>query len=303
LDSLISAVSIIKPNDSWNGNNFSIAQIFAIECSLYFCTKAYRSSITAGVLTEEVLGSWEQRVPGSYSPTYDIDPSTLDEYETVNNHSLCGPHYGGFNRSDLQLQIPRDQADQVGLPRHANLVFNITQRASCSSTFGVDRQVFQAGTILWPGDNNQSALSALAAAVLKSARNEDIPMVFSNIANSLSTWICDSSNTLQTGDQQEWIIHIQVQWIYLILPIFTMACGLCFLLFSILETATIHLPAWKADVLPSLAHALDPNARHQLRLAIGNDDAKKASQAGVLGQLEKSKDGFELKPKYPSGRT
>jgi hypothetical protein len=81
----------------------------------------------------------------------------------------------------------------------------------------------------------------------------------------------------------------------MILPFLTTVCGCVFLLLSMLETRTTHLPIWKDGVLPTLAHALDTDGRDRLRLAVTNGEMKKLVGEEIVVKLEAVEDGFEQK--------
>lgn len=299
MDTLIAAVGIIKPGENFEGFNMNDVSVLAAECSLYFCVNAYQSKVIGGVMKESVTPLGSQRVAGSYAPVRPMDPETLAEYEIFTNHSICGPGYVGFNRSDLQLQISPDQARQAELPSDAPLIFNITQRTLCTASYTLEKQVFQGGVANWPGLVGQNALPTLVASVLNRSQSQGIPIIFDNIAQSLTTWIRDNADDSQIGYQEEWVIYIQVQWLCLIMPLCITMCGCLFLGLTIVETQHAQLPSWKAGVLPNLAHALDTDTRNQLRLAAANGVMEKVARKDIIVKLQKTNTGFELKAQQP----
>ena len=136
--------------------------------------------------------------------------------------------------------------------------------------------------------------------------SSDLAATFQGAARSLTDWMRDrSEQTAPGGTANRYVVRIRVRWDYLALPLGAVAAGCLFVLAVVLETRRLGLAPWKADVLPTLVHALDPDTRARLRLAAAADAGRKgrADGGGILRReaeativaLERADDGPQLK--------
>ncbi|ORY72145.1 uncharacterized protein BCR38DRAFT_28151 [Pseudomassariella vexata] len=300
---LLSVVGVIKADDTYRLNKtiWSKTSITATECALYFCTNAYNSSVQHGRLQETVIGTWTERVPGSFSamPGGPLGPSNFSDFESYNNDSLYS-YFGNTDRYDLQLQVPESEAQTLGLvPENATLRFNVSQDTIGSTIAFLNTNFFQTSVnpqAVWPQRGSQGFSQTPAAQAFYESTN--LTKTFEKVAQSMTKWIRDYSNATQRGVQEEWVIHIQVQWWYLACPLATVMAGCLFMLLSMLETRRLGLKPWKTDVIATLAHALDAETRAQLRFAERRGHGVRTAERMVVG-YEDSGCGLELKAKQP----
>ncbi|KAF6829860.1 hypothetical protein CPLU01_07696 [Colletotrichum plurivorum] len=251
------------------------SQVTARECALYFCANAYRSDVKQGILKEEVLGSWAERNTDSFlasSPTY---AAASKEYNAFSNYTLDYDEWD-MQRTDLQLGIPAAAYQAAtGEETKEDLRFNISQNAAGSITglfmteFARRASPLQTKQLVYPPDG--AGDQPHVAAGLGASQN--LTATFEAAAASMSKYVRDLS--LRNGDPYEgearqWVVHIQVRWGFLSLPVAALLGGCAFCVLSMAETRRLGLPAWRGSSLAGLAHGLDARAREQLREA---DDA------------------------------
>ncbi|KAK7985686.1 hypothetical protein PG988_003308 [Apiospora saccharicola] len=293
---MIVAVSLIRAEPAYvNGSkSWNDSRSTATECALYFCTNAYRSEVRSGKLHEDIVASWSNRVQGSYSPILD-DPLlyniTFEEivwnaYKEYTNYSLdTGRAYHALN--DLQLQIPRTEAESHGLPDGAPLVFNITQNTLGSILPFILSDFFQDPLVYGMSD-----LGPIISQTLYDSTN--LSATFAGAATAMSNWMRDNTNASHAGTQEEWVQHIRVRWPYVTLPVMVVLLGCSFVFLSMWETRRRRLPPWKSDVLATLTHSLDVETREQLRAAAMQVRMRERAKGMVL-TFEDTGNGLELR--------
>lgn len=306
-NTLIAAVAIIRAASVYNGSNWSDTPVRATECALSFCTSAYSARVDNGILTESVLGSWSNRDLNSYayipSHLWTMSDEKFQVYEDYNNHSLRNTAFD-FGRSDLQLRITKDEAIEKSLPPDSTLLFNISQSAVESISYSFTDQLFTAGQVTWPYPSwvtNPDArikgiLDPLIAQALGTIQTEDYPGFFENMAHTVTSFMRDYSNTTQIGAQNEWVIHIRVQWEYLILPALVIVGSCLVLLFTMLETKSRRIEPWKSDVLATFIHSIDAEIRERLKTDDIQGQARHLAKNMIVDLVDLS-DTIELKVK------
>jgi hypothetical protein len=300
LNTLIAAVGIIRSPSAYNGSNWPEEPPHAMECALYFCTKTYSSKVDRGILYESVTESRSDRDPQSYAYVPGepgaLNSSTLAALEAWNNQSLRDSPIQ-VQRTDLRLLIPKEEASKSGLPDNATLAFNISQASAETSSFAVTHQLFWDGQVTWPlMDGNGGALQPVVAQALGTRQIEDYSDLFENMAKSMTAFMRDRSSTTRIGAQTEWVIHIRVRWVYLILPLLVFVGACLVLVFTILETNHRRLQPWKSDVLATFTHSVDAEIQKRLRLAEMDGQAKYAAQSTIVSLVDTG-DFLELKVK------
>ncbi|KAI1134397.1 hypothetical protein F5Y05DRAFT_235155 [Hypoxylon sp. FL0543] len=291
LDTMITAVDILKANAGYETGQLTWGEtpVSATECALYFCVNTYESVVEKGVLTERIVASWAERDFASY---HDVDGSDdFEIYESWNNHSLYSA-VGDFRRSDLELYIPEESIEKYDLPGNVTRRFRLTENTVGSTIHFVNEQLLDAD-MAWPPGGTHVVISPVAQALYQS---ENVSATFDRVAWTVSNWMRDVSNVTNPGVGQEWIIHIHVEWPYLILPLLTTLLGLLFSLWSILETRRLHLDPWKTDMIATLTLSVDAETRAQLRHADRNGYLEKAVKAMTV-TFEDSGCGLELRTK------
>lgn len=303
LDTMLAAMGVIKSDAGYANSTVAWrdSAVTATECALYLCANAYTTRVEGGALLEDTIASWSNRVPESYQPSGRV-PRGFDEAEFVKNHTMVpapvakDPVYGGdIKRNDLQLRIPSDEAKAHGLPDNATLVFNVSQNTIGSTGTFINFDFFQTKSrdrVVWPIAGMSGFDQPPVAQSLWDSQN--LTATFENAALALSKWMRDYTNTTHAGAAQEYIIYIRVRWEYLTLPLLVVTVGCLFILMSIWETRRLRLPAWRGNVISTLTHSLDAEARAYLRHAERNGHSKETVKQTVV-YLDNTGHGLELK--------
>lgn len=282
-DTLLAAYQVIAParsfgdgQTSWNETNIS-----ATECGLYLCTQAYNSTVVNGTFTEQVLGSWSTRMPGSYAVLPGLvgphDPDTLAEYESYNNHSLMSANPGrDFARADLVLEISEQDLSDASVALNATRSFNITQNMTGSTTFFLGPQMMSNENLIWPlTDTSGNAVSGIVTQALY--ESNDLGATFEQLAQSMTNWARHYSDAQYFSPRKD--LLIQIRWEYLALPAICLVAGSIFIALLMFETWSSGLKPWKDDFIFSLAHSLDPESEGLLRASEkSHGDTKKLAK-------------------------
>ncbi|KAI0196442.1 hypothetical protein F4808DRAFT_439688 [Astrocystis sublimbata] len=312
LKSMFMAAGIVRASETYEQKvtQWEDTKVTATECALYLCVRAYQSRVENGVLSEDILGTWSDRVDGSYRIVKDItDPHMNDqdfeEFEKEHNYTLCPStlHSTSFSRLDLQMSVPAAEARRVSLPAEQQLTFNATQGGICGSLMQVGPTLFgteEDAAVVWPDTNLDTTVLRISSEMLHAS--DDYERTFARLATSLTNWIRDSASASTSGDanggrhrgtQQEWATYIRVRWGYLALPLVAFSAGCAFVALSIFNTRRLGLEPWKADVNATFAYAVDAETRAQLRFAFWNKQPK-ATVNKVVVQLRDYGGGWEL---------
>lgn len=162
---------------------------------------------------------------------------------------------------DLQLQIPRAEAESHGLPDDATLLFNVTQ-----NTFGSFLPLLLSHFFQDPLVYGESDMGPIISQILHESAN--LSATFASAATAMSNWIRDNTNASQAGNQEDWVLHIRVRWPYVTLPVLVVVLlGCAFVFLFMWETRRLRLPPWKTDVLATLTHSRGAGTREELRVA------------------------------------
>ncbi|KAK8043423.1 hypothetical protein PG993_005853 [Apiospora rasikravindrae] len=290
LDTMITAVGLLRAEPAFanHSKGWNETRVTTTECALYFCTTAYRSEVSGGKLQEEVVASWSERVPGSYTPAASekLDNVTWSAYEEHINRSLStGDAFYTFD--DLQLRIPPSEAEKHSLPADAPRLFNVTQNTIGSIL------PFLAAFFGDPLVYGESDLGSLISQTLH--ESADPSATFARAAATMSNWLRDNSGVTRPGDQKEWVLHIRVRWPYVTLPGLVVLLGCGFVFLSVWETRRLRLPPWKTDVLATLTHSLDAGTRERLREAALQGRVKEWAKGMVLNFEDVHGQGLELR--------
>ncbi|KAK8123125.1 hypothetical protein PG984_011795 [Apiospora sp. TS-2023a] len=288
LNTMIVAVGLIRADPAYTNHSkpWNQTRSTATECVLYLCTNAYQSRVSGGKLKEDIVASWSNRVPGSYSPKSGESMGTSwSAYEQYTNYSLnTGSAY--YSLDDLQLQIPKTEAEKHDLPNDVPLLFNITQN-TLGSMLPFLNDFFQDPLVY-----GESDIGPIISQTLHNSA--DLSATFAGAATSMSNWIRDNTDGSRAGEQKEWVLHIRVRWPYVTLPLLVVLLGCAFVFLSMWETRRLRLPAWKTDVLATLTHSLDSGTREELRAAALQGRAQERAKGMVLN-FEDTGKGLELR--------
>ncbi|OTB12650.1 hypothetical protein K445DRAFT_320793 [Daldinia sp. EC12] len=290
MTTMITAVEVLRAAEDYEMGNliWDKTPVTATECALYFCANAYDSAVEKGILTEKIVGSWAERDFDSYRNLSDI--KHFDDYEKWNNYSLYSQS-GDFQRSDLVLYIPDEDIEKHKLPQDVKRRFNLTENTIGSTVRFVNENLLNK-VMTWPVGLNTEAVPVAQALY----QSKDLSATFDQVAWTVSNWMRDISKVKAPGTGQEWVIHIRVNWYYMILPLITMAFGFLFCVWTIMETHRLHLDPWKTNMIATLTHSVDVQTRAQLRDADKEGYLKKSVRAMTV-KFEDIGHGLELRTK------
>ncbi|KAI0505195.1 hypothetical protein F5B22DRAFT_651933 [Xylaria bambusicola] len=248
----------------------------ATECGLYYCTNVYSSTILEGTLNETLVASMSNRDMSSYEP---YDPT------------VAAPHtlYQQFDypRSDLQLFIPEKEAKQLGLTDDHTLRFNISQATIQSISYLLGRDISEEPSFI-PDSTGSVLVQSIGA-------SKDLNAKFRAIAESMTIYLRghDYEGSAHYGVSQRWVLHYRIRWEFLLPPLSLTLAGCFFVMYTIWETQSLGLMAWKQSTLATLAHGLDAWTRARMREAyLNNTEDKSAKDISV--KAERFRGGIEL---------
>ncbi|KAI1642926.1 uncharacterized protein F4817DRAFT_275153 [Daldinia loculata] len=290
LTTMITAVEVLRAAPEYEAGKLTWDEtpVSATECALYFCTNAYESTVEKGVLTENIVASWAERDFDSYHDLKDV--RNFDAYEKWNNYSLYS-QYGDVNRSNLELFIPDGDIEKYKLPENVTRRFNLTENTVGSTVRFVNEDLLNK-VMTWPVGLNTEPIPVAQALY----QSQDLSATFDQAAWTVSNWMRDISDVKTPGVGREWIIHIRVNWYYMILPLITIALGFLFCVWTIIETHRLHLDPWKTNMIATLTHSVDVQTRAQLRDADKEGYLKKSVRAMTV-KFEDVGSGLELRAK------
>ena len=299
LDTMLLAYGIIASEDyEANQTDWKDAHVTATECALWLCTQAYRFNVTNGVDKQTVLGTWANRDKDSYQPSGEgslsPSPEKFVQFEEYNNRSLY-TEFGDFYRTDLRLQIPPEEAVEAGLPPDANLSFNVSQKTIGSTVRAIKRYLFK-DPVTWPlpPTGDVGPFVPIVSGSLLEARGNAAKDTTESLASSLTKWARDSGLDRAIGIAEKWSTYIYVKWGYITLPVTTTLAGCIFVALTIRQTSNLQLQPWKADVVATLAHSVDPDVREKLRAALNRENTE-TKPGKITMRLEGSHGGWELR--------
>ncbi|KAK3623131.1 hypothetical protein LTR56_021801 [Elasticomyces elasticus] len=232
----------------------------ATECGLFLTAQAVNATVRAGEYHEDLLQSWSVKSPkpwqGSSDDPYIRDPTQLwsAEYNPI-YHELF------TNRSDFEIAIPDNP---WGLPssvsasqRFLTSTIEMFEKAIIpdpNSLYHEQPAAYQQGTMVYTAD----VLQPLDA-------SKDLSNTFSNVANSMTVAIRNRAEQSTSGDVHVYVVHIQVEWAYLVLPAAVSLGAVITLAFAMRQTAKLGVAAWQGNTLATLLYGLDDETRLHLR--------------------------------------
>lgn len=302
---MIAAVGIIKADPSFEqgATAWNETKVTAAECALYYCAKAVHSEVAHNVLNEKTVGTWADRVMTSAQPqsAWMGNRTEFGVYEAYNNYSLIYPSGMSAStsydvpRDDYQVRIPSDAVKQVPSLQNETLVFNISAATVGSMANYINNEFFSSTLrpeLVWPRAGQQGFSQAPSAQVLY--ESSDLNATFLRASTALSSWMRSYSNLTKTGEQEEWVQHIEVQWAYMIAPLVTFVGGCVFVLLAVAETHKLKLEPWKDDIIALLTHSLNDEMIWKLREAEHEGKSWKMANRTIV-RFEDTGNGFELK--------
>ncbi|KAI0186912.1 hypothetical protein F4808DRAFT_336682 [Astrocystis sublimbata] len=274
----------------------------ATECRLYFCTQVYTSSVIQGTLNETRLETWSNREPRSFQA---MRPQRETREIVIDNDGSLARLYNGlrdWQRTDLQLYIPESDAARLGLDEHQPRRFNVSQSAVQATMNWIATQ-FAPGQLHYPNtatfDSNTTGIADDGPAQVI-GQSKNLSETFDAVANTISVYIRSTGleTTPHTGTSQTWVLYYRIRWAFLAPPLVVVLVGCGFLLYTIWETHSLGLIAWKDSTLATLAHGLDTLTKARLRDAF-RDDAEDKCAREITISVEKSWGGFGLTESGP----
>ncbi|KAJ8113771.1 hypothetical protein OPT61_g4166 [Boeremia exigua] len=260
----------LKENALWNES-----RPIATECALYMCVNAYQTASINSELKEDIVGTWAQRDPDSFKAYFDdYDAPYNRTYEDARASSIGKTLYDANDlRTDLQLVIPDEAAQALNIDRRR---FNVTQgfifstlRYMLDMTSNREPQPGPSTkNYVWTGVSNVGypslnvAMPMIVDALWDSA---NLTITFSNIARGLTNHLRNTSPTRAEGVTMQWILHVHVNWWYLLFPAVMLTLGILYVVLVIVQSTRLRLPVWKAKARPTLLYGLHEETQRLLR--------------------------------------
>ncbi|KAF1839422.1 hypothetical protein BDW02DRAFT_593774 [Decorospora gaudefroyi] len=269
VQTLMIGFSVIKASDDYIDSKvpWELSRPVATECVMYLCSNAYQASSEAGVLKEDVMGSWAIRDRASHQgidSKYSGFERWIEEDET-SSYDLYSPGID-FPRNDLRLVVPPEQSKSfpTTMAREVNI-----SHALLRSTIDYLRDFAGGGKLVaFPDRDSPPFVDAIW-------NSTNLTTTFDNVAKSLTNQIRNSSPQRQEGAAQRWVIHLHVKWAYLAYPVTMLAFGILYVVLIMIESTRLRLPAWKESALPTLMYGFDEATQRLLRRNQGYNGGKK----------------------------
>lgn len=266
---LILAMQVLQADSSWEKNEtkWEDTKVTGVECSLSYCVNIYEPRSETGILHEEAITSWTNMTPDSFSS--DRKDEIDREWENYVNYTLDNSLWGDWERSDLQIFIPNDHEGQK--PEFAGETFNITQGA-ITSMIQIFTQVFGP---LGKSDHSLFIYPSLGYVeqpgfIYSMGETGNTTKSFETVARSLTKWMRDRvpKESYLSGEVRQMVVITRVQWKYIVWPSATLLGGIIFSILSIMETKRMKVPAWRNNVLATLANGPSPVLERNLETAL-----------------------------------
>jgi hypothetical protein len=305
METLLMAFTVIRAPREWLDSQikWEDAKPTATECALYLCANAYESKSEDNIMKERILGSWANKVPGSYG--IDPNPWNAASANSVGWVKILGSNlYDPWvKRTDLQLVIPPSESEH--LPQSVRREFNVSHTFIYSVidylleyTKGELASLYMSSALgrEGPPDESLNMLSYPSQALDMPAildvlwDSTNLTITFDNVARSVTNYIRNSSKDRRhQGELKKWVLHTHVNWAYLTYPIAMLVAGIAYTILTILESTRLHMPVWKESALPTLLHGFDNDTQILLR-----DDQPAAKRKILVRFEEDEKDCMRL---------
>ena len=272
-DTLMTAFLIMRAGKGYlnEGRGWNESKPEATECALTLCVKTYNSSLINGQLTENVVDSWFQRDPNSWSFADYVGPvsqvGTREDYLRLTNHRPSLSHQALEDRalrSDLTLLLPAAKNRM----NTGDEKFNVSQQTIASLqdtllTWSVGKFDGNNSVIAYPYAGVGTRPMYPLAEIMWNSR-DNLTGAFSRLATSLSNGMRNTDISFR-GDASQYEYFIHVQWTFLIVPGVVAACGTIYIMVIIVQTTRARLPAWKDEITPVLAYGLTQEEQQYMR--------------------------------------
>jgi hypothetical protein len=293
---MMMAFTVLRVSDDWLESRvvWESSKIVATECALYLCANTYHAQVKNSVLEENISGSWTNRDPDSYLSGVMEDDKAVKAWVKAEAGTLY--HDPDLDdRHDLRIAIPSSQSEQFPETMatavnfsHAhingNIAFlrSITQigngsRAHDHAWVNVEEEFlapasffkYQAPTP-FPDLDSPVFIDALW-------NSTNLTLTFDTLARSMTKQIRNIDPSRHKGIVHGWVVHVQVDWAFLALPIAVVVAGILFVILTIIESTRLKIPVWKESALPTLLYGLDDETQTLLRAREKSRNTKKAA--------------------------
>lgn len=224
---LLAAFTMIRASDGYTNGSLAWGAHgttpTAMECGLSLCLKLYQSSVSSGNLSDEVIASASTKVPGSWLPRPQ-DEQIAKESLAKASDSILGTL--AWNPVYHPIYLVRDdyQLEATSLSSSPNSTYNITQKAIDSTIAYINGLI--------PRMVNQSTVNittvlnpVYGTPILQPLYDSrDLTVTFEKIAMSLSNALRRAGTEPLRGTTQNWVIHYEIRWIWLVLPVTLLLC-------------------------------------------------------------------------------
>ena len=210
--------------DSWPG-----ADLSAKECSLSFCIQSMNTSVSNGILTQEVVerpytvsadNSSVILTTAEADPSYDVDGSTF--------HVLAAHLIRFFLGTGIQDGIESAYPDPVVIYHTSTPIEQISS-----------------------GDGQIEMLY----------NSTNVTLIFENIARAMTIDLLENyAENYTSGQMGRTVTTVQVRWGWIALPVGVTLLGAIFLVVLARITHDLKLPLWKTSLLPVLLHGSEHDA-------------------------------------------
>jgi hypothetical protein len=280
-DTMLMAMAIIKAPEGYINQSqpWEDESPTATECALWVCAKAVQASSTEGELSEKILQTWRQRLPQSWEQQHLKDRGSTYDNKTVPDLSKT-TLYQTYDRprTDLQILVPDSYSPPPSTnngefypPGNLSRQFNISQDTIISTitllkswsnpqspTTGTVQLTYSALM-----NNPNFYLDLVVTSVLFWSQNLSTPL--DNLAQALTNQIRQYGSFPQDGTVQQWVLHFDVTWAFIILPATALVFGCVYVLQVIAETSRLRLPVWKESAFATMANGVEEDVQRELR--------------------------------------
>lgn len=188
-------------------------------CVMFPCVRTYNLSVIEGNLVSAEISRW-------------YNESGIN-YNALENVTLSPPtHEGGNTTTGTPFVVEASNSQQI-----ANLLYN-------SFNGHVEEDSINGRN--FSSDYIQAAYAA-----------KDLGQLMSNVADSLTNYIRNSSSVPYRGTVWGVETYVHVRWIWLILPIALAPTSLLFLLSAIWASSHRNIKVWKSSSLATVFHGLE----------------------------------------------
>ena len=270
-NTLFLGVSILHAHYESSTQSWSQVNVTATDCALCFCVKRFTSVMEHSTLSESSVEVASARNPASFQ----IRPSDGPGLKSQPKVDALFEADIWFNRTDLQIDVPLhdhppaafaaaniSQPAIDGITSYISGVFN---DGSWANAFHFDPNGAQRLTGVVEGIFDTTVMGRYAPPVMQKLwESSDLDTLFGNLAASItSNMRANSDDSLKAEGQLGTLeTHIEVRWLWLILPILCICLGAVSLLLAIWHTHKSQMPLWKNSALALLFHGLDYEALH-----------------------------------------